>query len=57
MTNLAFALNNGCLTPGYFALSEQITGARLVELDAAHLANVERSNEFNAAVLNFTIGK
>lgn len=37
-------------------LAEQIAGARLVELDAAHLANVERSAEFNAAVLNFTIG-
>ena len=38
-------------------LAEQIPGARLVELDAAHLANVERSDEFNAAVLNFTIGE
>jgi 3-oxoadipate enol-lactonase len=38
-------------------LAEQIAGARLVELDAAHLSNVERSDEFNAAVLNFAIGE
>ena len=38
-------------------LAEQIPGARLVELDAAHLSNVERSAEFNAAVLNFTFGE
>ena len=38
-------------------LSEQIAGARLVELDAAHLANVERADDFNAAVLDFTIGE
>ena len=38
-------------------LAEQIAGAQLVELDAAHLSNVERSDEFNAAVLNFTVGE
>jgi len=38
-------------------LAEQIAGARLAELDAAHLANVERADDFNAAVLNFTIGE
>jgi 3-oxoadipate enol-lactonase len=37
-------------------LAEQIPGARLVELDAAHLSNVERADEFNAAVLEFLIG-
>lgn len=38
-------------------LAEHIPGARLVNLDAAHLANVERSDEFNSAVLSFTIGE
>ena len=38
-------------------LAQQIAGAQLVELDAAHLSNVERSDEFNAAVLNFTTGE
>jgi 3-oxoadipate enol-lactonase len=38
-------------------LAEQIAGAQLVELDAAHLSNVERSHEFNAAVLKFTVGE
>ena len=38
-------------------LAEHIPGARLVDLDAAHLSNVERSDEFNSAVLNFTIGE
>lgn len=38
-------------------LAEQITGARLVELEAAHLSNVERAEEFNAAVLKFTISE
>jgi 3-oxoadipate enol-lactonase len=28
-----------------------IRGARVVELDAAHLANVERADEFSEAVL------
>lgn len=37
-------------------LAEQIAGARLVELEAAHLSNVERADEFNAAVLKFTMG-
>lgn len=37
-------------------LAQHIPGARLVDLDAAHLSNVERSDEFNSAVLNFTIG-
>jgi 3-oxoadipate enol-lactonase len=38
-------------------LTEQIAGAQLVELDAAHLSNVERSAEFNATVLDFTGGE
>ena len=38
-------------------LAEHIPGAKLVDLDAAHLSNVERSDEFNSAVLNFTIGE
>jgi 3-oxoadipate enol-lactonase len=38
-------------------LAEQIAGARLVELEAAHLSNVERADDFNAAVLNFVIGE
>ena len=39
------------------SLAEQIPGARLVELDAAHLSNVERTAEFNTAVLQFTAGE
>ena len=31
-------------------LGDQIRGARVVNLDAAHLSNVERAEEFNAAV-------
>lgn len=38
-------------------LAGQIAVARLAELDAAHLANVERADDFNEAVLNFTIGE
>jgi 3-oxoadipate enol-lactonase len=34
-------------------MAERIPGARLVELDAAHLANVEAAAAFNAAVLDF----
>ena len=34
-------------------LAEQIRGAEVVEFDAAHLSNVERAEEFNAAVPNF----
>jgi hypothetical protein len=30
-----------------------ISGARLVELDAAHLSNIEAEQAFNAAVLEF----
>jgi 3-oxoadipate enol-lactonase len=33
--------------------ASRITGARLVELPAAHLSNVEAAQEFNAAVLRF----
>ena len=32
---------------------DQIRGARVVDLDAAHLSNVERPDEFNAAVRDF----
>jgi len=38
-------------------LAEHIPGAQLVDLDAAHLSNVERPDEFNSVVLNFTIGE
>ena len=38
-------------------LAEQISGAQLVEFDTAHLSNVERPDEFNAAVLGFTTGE
>jgi len=34
-------------------LGNQIRDARLVDLDAAHLSNVERADDFNAAVLDF----
>ena len=34
-------------------LAEQISGARLAEFETAHLSNVERPDEFNAAVLDF----
>jgi 3-oxoadipate enol-lactonase len=34
-------------------LAQNISGAKYVELPAAHLSNVESSLEFNAAVLNF----
>jgi 3-oxoadipate enol-lactonase len=34
-------------------LSENIPGATLVELDAAHISNIERAPEFNNAVLQF----
>lgn len=34
-------------------LAERITGARYVELDASHLSNIEASEEFTAALINF----
>jgi len=34
-------------------LAKQIPGARVVTLDAAHLANVEQASAFNTAVLDF----
>ena len=34
-------------------LGDQIRGARVVDLDAAHLSNVERADEFNVAVRDF----
>jgi 3-oxoadipate enol-lactonase len=37
-------------------LAERIRGARLVELDAAHLSNVEAAEPFTAAVLAFLAG-
>jgi 3-oxoadipate enol-lactonase len=37
---------------GYW-LADAIPGARLVELDAAHLSNVERVEAFNEAVRTF----
>jgi len=35
-------------------LGDQIRGARVGDLEAAHLSNVERADDFNAAVLDFT---
>lgn len=37
-------------------LANNIAGAKLVSLDAAHLSNVERPGEFNAALLDFLEG-
>ena len=34
-------------------LGDQIRGARVVDLDAAHLSNVERADEFNVALREF----
>jgi 3-oxoadipate enol-lactonase len=34
-------------------LSDQIPGARLVDLDAAHLSNVEQAGDFTVAVQGF----
>jgi 3-oxoadipate enol-lactonase len=34
-------------------LAERIPGARLVELDAAHLSNIEAAPAFNAALASF----
>jgi 3-oxoadipate enol-lactonase len=38
------------------AIAERIEGAALVELDAAHLANIEAESAFTAAVLGFLAG-
>ena len=37
-------------------LVESISGAQILELDAAHLSNVEQSTDFDRAVLNFLGG-
>jgi 3-oxoadipate enol-lactonase len=34
-------------------LAGSIPGARYVELDAAHLSNIERANDFTKTVLEF----
>ena len=34
-------------------LAERIPGARIVELDAAHLSNIEAAPAFNAALASF----
>ena len=34
-------------------IRQAVAGARVVELDAAHLANVEQAEAFNAAVIEF----
>jgi pimeloyl-ACP methyl ester carboxylesterase len=34
-------------------LAERIPGARLIELDAAHLSNIEAAPAFNAALASF----
>jgi 3-oxoadipate enol-lactonase len=38
-------------------IAERIAGAQLVELDAAHLSNLEQPADFTAAVLNFLGGE
>lgn len=38
------------------ALAEAIAGARFVELDAQHLSNIERADEFTQTVLGFLTG-
>jgi 3-oxoadipate enol-lactonase len=38
-------------------LAEHISGARLAQFESAHLSNVERPHEFNAAVLDFMSGE
>jgi 3-oxoadipate enol-lactonase len=35
------------------ALAQGISGARMVELEAAHLSNVERPGEFTQALVSF----
>ena len=35
------------------AIAQQIKGAKLVALDAAHISNVEQPKAFTEAVLNF----
>jgi 3-oxoadipate enol-lactonase len=35
------------------AISKQIKGAKLVSLDAAHIANIEKPKEYTETVLNF----
>ena len=37
-------------------LAEHISGARFVELDAAHLSNIEQADQFNAALAGFLKG-
>ena len=34
-------------------LHEQISGSRLVELEAAHLSNLDRESEFTEALVRF----
>src|SRR5262249_818122 len=38
------------------AIAERVSGARMVELDAAHLSNVEQADAFNAALRDFLAG-
>ena len=38
-------------------LAARIPGASLIDLDAAHLSNVERSDAFSAAVRGFLTGE
>lgn len=37
-------------------LADRIQDARLVVLEAAHLSNVERADQFSAALLDFLLG-
>ena len=38
---------------GTQAIADGVVGARFVELDAQHLSNIERAEEFTQAVLDF----
>ena len=37
-------------------IRDQVPGAQLVTLDAAHLSNIEQAEEFTSAVLEFHRG-
>jgi 3-oxoadipate enol-lactonase len=37
-------------------LAESVPGARYIELNAAHISNVERADEYNKIVIDFLLG-
>jgi pimeloyl-ACP methyl ester carboxylesterase len=39
------------------AIAQAIPGARLLELPAAHISNVEAAGAFNAALIDFLVGE